>query len=52
MDVDFNNMVTEKLEEEAKLETTLAADNTEQSEAKVPTNNGPEEEEVLGYVDT
>ncbi|KAJ2959644.1 hypothetical protein NQZ79_g4961 [Umbelopsis isabellina] len=52
MDVDFNNMVTEKLEEEAKLETSLTADNTEQSEATVPTNNGPGEEEVLGYVDT
>ncbi|KAM3584639.1 hypothetical protein VKS41_003446 [Umbelopsis sp. WA50703] len=51
MDIDFNNMVTEKLEEEAKLETSMSAGTVEQSEATGPENNGPEEE-VLGYVDT
>jgi hypothetical protein len=49
MDVDFNNMVSEKLETEAKPESSTSAALTETSDARVPDTEP--EEEVLGYVD-
>jgi hypothetical protein len=48
MDVDFNNLVPEKMEIEAKGETSTAGTQAE-LEATVPDTEP--EEEVLGYVD-
>jgi hypothetical protein len=48
MDVDFNNLVPEKMEIEAKGETSTAGAQAE-LEARVPESEP--EEEVLGYVD-
>lgn len=49
MDIDFNNMVPEKMENEAKAEPSAVATTSRVLDARVPDTEP--EEEVLGFID-